>query len=133
MSKQEREYYRSADVLVTNARVELRGRTFAMANVTAVNMVTMRSPLRGFPLGIFLGGGLFTLTGLLAISHEGGAILLAIGLVIATAGYAWWKAFKPSYSLNLSSTSGESRAMQSDNKKEIEQIVAAIKQAMIEC
>jgi uncharacterized protein DUF6232 len=132
MPQQEREYYRSADVLVTNARVEMGSRTFAMANLTAVSMATMRSPLRGFPLGIFLGGGLIAVTGLLAIGNEGGAVLLPTCLVIAIGGYAWWKTFKPSYSLNLSSTSGESRAMQSHNREEIEQIVAAIKQAMVE-
>jgi Family of unknown function (DUF6232) len=131
MSQQETEYYQSADVLVTNARVEMGGRTFAMANVTAVSIATMRSPLRGFPLGIFLGGGLITLAGLFAIGNEGGAVLLPIGLMIAIAGYAWWKTFKPSYFLNLSSTSGELRAMQSHNREEIEQIVAAIKQAMV--
>jgi hypothetical protein len=50
MSEQEQEYYRSSEVLIMNTRAELGGRTFAMANITAVSMGTRTNPRHGCAL-----------------------------------------------------------------------------------
>ncbi len=130
MSQQEKEYYRAGNVLITNARAEMGGRTFAMANVTAVSMATAK-PSPGCAFVLLALGALVGIAGLASIA-DGGIVALAIGVVIAAVGFAWLKSLKPAYSVNLGSASGESRAMQSQNREEIEQIVDAIKRAIVE-
>jgi hypothetical protein len=131
MSQQEREYYRADDVLVTNARAEMGGRTFAMANVTAVSMGTGRNPRQGCASALLAIGGVIAFTGLLAIGKGGGGWLV-VGLVMFVAACMWWNTLKPVYTVDISSASGESRALQSYDREKIEPIVAAIKQAMID-
>lgn len=68
MSQQEKEYYRSGNVLVTNARAEMGARTFAMANVTAVSMATTH-PSPGCAIALLAVGALVALDGLAAIGR----------------------------------------------------------------
>jgi hypothetical protein len=132
MAEREQEYYRSGEVLITNRRAELGGQTFAIAKITAVSMATMSSLRANCVLGLVPGAGFLVLIGILTIETEGGAFLFLLGLLIATPDMIWWIGMKLSYSVNISSASGESKAMQSHNKEEIEHIVAAIKQAISE-
>jgi hypothetical protein len=57
---------------------------------------------------------------------------ILLGLAIALGCLFWRSRLKPPYAVNLSSASGESRALQSKDKEKVERIVAAIKQAIIE-
>jgi Family of unknown function (DUF6232) len=133
MSEQEQEYYRSSEVLITNTRAELGDRTFAMANITAVSMGTRTNPRHGCAFVLFAIGFVIVVTGLAEISiSKGGEGWLLLGLIIVGVVVVWWITLKPFYTVNISSASGESRAMQSHNKEDIEHIVAAIKQAIIE-
>lgn len=127
MADQEKEYYRSGNVLITNTRAELGGRTFAMANVTAVSMATTGSST--FGPAVLLAAAV--LVGSMGLSR-GGAQQLVVGAVMAALAIWWIRSLKPTYSVNLGSASGESKALQSQNKAEIEQVVAAIQQAIIE-
>lgn len=130
MAEGEREYYKSGNVLVTATRAEMGGRTFAMANVSAVSMSSTK-PSPGCALLLLVGGALIALGGLGSL-RDGGVGALIGGLVMAGLGFLWWRSLKTVYSVNLGSASGEAKAMQSTNREDIEQIVAAIKQAMID-
>jgi hypothetical protein len=125
----EKAYYRSGEVLITNTRAEIAGRTFAMANITAVSLVTI-NPSLGGPIALLVIGGCFALLGIPTLAGIGG-VFLVMGIAAIVAGCAWWSTLKRSYAVNLSSASGESRAMQSQNREEIEPIMAAITQAII--
>lgn len=134
MAQPEKEYYRSGNVLVTNARAEMGGRTFAMANVTAVSMATITPQTKGCALQLLLGGAGFALITLIAIvaGRSNHISYIVIGLLMAGTGFVWRQSLKVTYAVNLGSASGESRAMESKNRAEIERIVAAIKRAIIE-
>jgi len=51
---------------------------------------------------------------------------------VAAAGFAWKNSQRPKHWVSLGSASGESRAMESPDKDEIEAIVNAIKRAIVE-
>lgn len=126
MNQPEKQYYASHNVLVTSARAVMGGRTFAMANVTAVSPSVTR-PRRGIPLMLLI-VGVFTAIGSLSSS----IVLALVGLVLAVGGGFWLKSLKPTYAVNIGSASGESRAMASQDWNEIAAIVAAITQAIVE-
>jgi Family of unknown function (DUF6232) len=129
----EKEYYRAGAVLITNTRAELGGCTFAMANITAVSMAPAPNAAGcGCLAALLVGGGFIAVIGLLAINSDIGVHMLLVGLMMAIIGGVGWAIMVPSYTVNISSASGESRAMQSNDKAEIERIVGAIKQAIIE-
>jgi hypothetical protein len=109
-------------LLITNTRAEMGGRTFAMANITAVSMGTADPAPAGCPITLLIVGAVSALIGIPTLTSFGG-IFLAIGIAAFVGGSVWWKERKPSYSVNISSASGESRAMQSQNREEIEAIV----------
>jgi Family of unknown function (DUF6232) len=102
-----------------------------MANVTAVSMGTRRNPRQGCASALLAIGGVIAFAGLLAIDKGGGGWLV-VGLVMFVATCVWWNTLKPVYTVDISSASGESRALQSYDREKIEPIVAAIKQAMID-
>lgn len=130
MAEGEREYYKAGNVLVTSTRAEMDGRIFAMANVSAVSM-TSTKPSPGCALLLLIGGILAALGGITQIQDNGPGTLIA-GVVAAALGFFWWRSLKTVYSINLGSASGETKGMQSTKRGDIEDIVAAIKQAMID-
>jgi hypothetical protein len=88
MSQEEREYYRAGDVLVTNTRAGLGGRTFAMANITAVSMGTRVNSLRGCAFVLLYVGVVLAVVALAAggsggvAGFLGGAAGFLVGLLI---------------------------------------------------
>jgi hypothetical protein len=125
-------YYSDGEFQVTNARAVLRGKTYAMANITSV-AVGAKEKSRWWivliSLGVFL--GLF----LVAQSFVNWSILLpvvglpALGLGIFLAVSLPRKYI---YTVRIGSASGETDALASTNKEHIEKIVKAMNQAIIE-
>lgn len=120
----EETYFSSDGVRVTNARFIVHGETYSMANVTSVK--TGRSdPSRKGPL-VTSGIGVFAL---LAGSESGAGIVL--GLALIGAGIWWWQQQSPTYSVLLSSASGEVRALSSRNEELVQKVVESINQAIV--
>ena len=139
MSEPEQEYYRSGDVLVTNTRAEMDGRTFAMANITAVSMTPVPNRGAGCLVGLAIVGGLFIMLMGFSVTNTTNNLFLTNKLFLILLGFAifvgclfWQSRLKPTYVVNISSASGESKALQSKDKENIERIVAAITQTIIE-
>ena len=122
-------FYNTGNVVVTNARAVMAGKTYALANVSSVRKVRI-------PVNYNLPGGLIGI-GVLALfagfgsggSSTGtclgvGALLIIVGIVIAVL-------MKPYYAVVLGSASGETQSMSSRNEAEIDQITAAISNAIV--
>jgi len=124
----EKIYYQKGNVLVTSTRAEMAGKTLVMSNITSVSLAQI-SPDTGCATWVMLGGGLLILLSLMGFKEMWSLAL--IGAVIAVVGYLVMPK-ETTYAVNLSSSSGEIRVLQSPNKAYIEEIISAIKQAIID-
>lgn len=121
----ERTYYSHSGVLVTSTRAVMTGKTYAMANITSV-VLAEETPGAGCGC-LFMGlGGLFCV-GFASVET---VVVGVVGLVIAGAGVAL--AQQKNYVVQIGSASGEIQAFRSSNREQIERIVAAVNQAIVE-
>ena len=126
----EKEYLKQGNIVITNSRAVLGGKTYSMANVTSVAIGEQSGRGCGFLLIAF---GIIAV--LLALAGGGfmpggtaGGLLVALILL----GVGIWITLSKSYTVRIGSASGESDGMTSRNRGEIEQIVEAMNQAIIE-
>jgi hypothetical protein len=104
---------------VTNTRIIVPGKTYAMAGITSVRSETV-SAKRGWAICTALIG-----LCLLAAREPGwGIILLIVGVL-------WAFALKDSYAVAVNSASGEIHAVVSKDQKYISKIVQAVNQAIV--
>ncbi|WKA57798.1 DUF6232 family protein [Planococcus shenhongbingii] len=115
---QEKIFFQSENVLISNTRMNLGGTTYATANVTSVSTLEAKP---GRKLEIILG-----LIGLVALTETflGGIILIALAVLI-------FKFKKTKYIVKLSSSANEKDALWSTDKNFVHSVVEAINEAMI--
>jgi hypothetical protein len=108
-------------VSVSTSRFIVSGQTYAMSGITSVKSYKS-DPSRKGPiiLGII---GLLLLTGELSTK--------IVGLLMIGGAVAWFKSLKPTYSVLLSSASGEVRALSSQDESYISRVVEALNDAII--
>jgi hypothetical protein len=116
-------------VFVSNSRYITGGQTYAMAGVTSVKM-SAEQPSRKGPVIAMILGGLFILGGMDSLIH-GNPVVLLFGVLLFALGLWVFKKRVPIYSVFLRSASGEQRVNQSTVREFIEQIVAALNQAIV--
>jgi hypothetical protein len=116
-------------VFVSNSRYITAGQTYAMAGVTSVKMF-VEQPSRTGPVITMILGGLLILGGLESLMH-GNPLVLLVGVVLFALGLWIFKKRVPIYSVLLHSASGEQKVNQSTVRGFIEQIVAALNQAIV--
>ena len=125
-------YLSKNDVVITNARAVMGGKTYAMANITSVSMGQIPANttigLYLIIFGIVIGGCGFSL-GSSSSSNMLGALIFAALLIAA--GVAVFLTAKPSYTVKLGSASGETHALNSKNMADVKQIVDAMNTAII--
>lgn len=131
-------YYQSGSVLITSTRAEMAGRTFVMSNITSVSLVEI-PPTPGCIIALLLGlsaGVVLAVLGFVTILISGistsTASLIFLGVFFALFAFLWLRSLKTEYAVNLMSASGENRVVQSTDRKRIEEIVSAVKQAIID-
>lgn len=118
-------------VRITNARVIVGETTYSLANITSMRKVISE------PWGVALIlVGIVGFVGFVAFD-EPFALLLAlvgmfVGVVVLPIGIFWWFGQKPIYQLHLSSASGETTALDTEDKNRVEKIVQAINEAIIQ-
>lgn len=130
----EKTYYQSTNVLITSTRVEMAGKTFVMSNITSVSLATI-PPSSGCATLLLGMGVIMLLIGLIGVmgGDFDSLVISVVGVaILGLPGLLWLRSLKTEYAVNLSSASGETRAMQSGDRKQIEEIVAAIKEAIID-
>ena len=115
---QEKVFFQSENVFISNTRMNLGGTTYATANVTSVSSFESKP---GRKLEIILG-----LIGLISFSQTvlGAIILLALAVVI-------FMMKKTKYIVRLSSSANEKDALWSTNREFIDSVIEAINQAII--
>lgn len=128
--KPERTYYQSGDVLITSTRAEIGGKTFVMSNITSVNL-EQNPPRYGCGILLIAGGMLSTIFGF-GMGSDSLLLFLLLGVVCVVLGILAYQAGKATYEVNLTSASGEVRVMESTNRQHLEEIIEAIKEAVID-
>jgi hypothetical protein len=120
-------YFQEGDVTITNARVIIANNTYSLSNITSVSMKPIQPNLI-FPLIILIAGFLLGLCGF-ANQSIGFLAFGSIGVII---GFAVMFLNKRKYGVRIGSASGESNALVSRDKDNIQKIVDAINTAIVE-
>ncbi len=130
---EEKTYYQDASVLVTNSRVILQGTTYAMTNITSVKMISKAPSLTGALIGV-IAGALGILCGIFGIIVEvnAGWLGIVLGVVFIGGAIFLFSKAKATYVVIVGSTSGEKQVFTSTNKEQIQKIIVAINQAIVE-
>jgi hypothetical protein len=118
--EQEQEFLNDKSVRVTDTRVVVNDRTFAMGQVTSVRS-TIRPPHRLTPVLMLLIGAV------IALDKQ----YLGIGLLAFLIGATWLLLARTRYTVHLKSASGEDEALTSPNQKFVDRVVAAINAAIV--
>jgi len=116
-------------VFISNSRYMSGGQTYAMAGITSVKM-TMEQPSRTGPVISMVIGGLFILGGLGSL-FRGNPFALLFGVALFLLGLWIFRKRVPIYRVVLHSSSGEQKATHSTIREFIEQVVAAVNQAIV--
>lgn len=130
----EKTFYQDADALVSNARVVMGSKTYALRNITSVNT-------REIPPNNTLGALLLIIGLFLGVIHVGvvsssvGAtvdpgIIVTSLLMIGAGAYQFFTA-KTTHLLLFSTSGNEVQAMASQDKKRIDKISNAVNEAII--
>lgn len=120
----EQTFFSKDGVRVTDARFIVHGETYSMANITSVK-TDKETPERTGPIATLGIGVLSFLFG------EFGVGFYVVGVILVIVGVAWWKGQSPTYSLLLSSASGEVKALASQNKDFIDKVEQSINEAIV--
>ncbi|MBY0378735.1 MAG: QacE [Gammaproteobacteria bacterium] len=102
----------------------MQSQTFAVSGITSVKL-GVDQPSKLIPILLIAIGGLGCVAGI----KEG---LINIWTLLFVFGIAWMFTLKSKYTVILATASGESKAVVSENKEFIEQIVAGLNKAIIE-
>jgi hypothetical protein len=116
-------------VFVSNSRFVYDGQTYAMSNVTSVK-TGMQTPSKTGPFISMIIGGVIVLFGF-SDFKDYGVVAMIIGLVIFFLGLIVFRSRVPTYFVILNSASGEHKSKPSVVLSDIEEIVAALNQAIV--
>jgi hypothetical protein len=116
----EKTFYQDSDVMVTQSRFIVGGKTYAMRNISSVHVGKIE-PSR-------VGAGLLLLFGMLLCFSDSSR---AVGIVLVVLSAVWLFLLKNKYAVRISSNSGEANSLVSKNQSYISQIVAAVNDAMV--
>lgn len=115
----EKTFLSTQGATVTNTRIIVPGKTYAMAGITSVRSTEI-SAKRGWPIFMAIIGAI-----LLASQQFGWGIFLLAG------GIIWAIALKNSYAVAVNSASGEVQAVVSKDQEYIASIVQAVNEAIV--
>jgi hypothetical protein len=115
------------NVKITNLRAIIGTKTYAMSNVTSVNL--SKKTESNAPVFLILGGILIGIIGLTNVRDYMGCLILAVLLV--GGGILASKTAKPTYMVQIGSSSGESNILESQDADHIKRIVASMNDAIV--
>ncbi len=119
--------YEKGSTRITNSRAVLGPTTYAMNNITSVSLA--KEEPSGCIAWALMGIGLFA--GIIGIAAEiSGAIF--IGVIFFILGVLVFNSNKPSFIVRIGSASGETDGLRSQDQQEIQEVVEAINEAIIQ-
>ncbi len=121
-------YSDTKGVRITNARLIVGTTTYAMRNISSVG-AGITKPSLFWPLILIIVGLLIFVATVEDPLHSTRFLILAVLLILA--GIVAWRGSKPTYHLRVSSSSGESTALSSDDKEYVGKVVQAVNEAII--
>jgi len=127
----EKTLFEKTGVKVTTKRAIIGAKTYAMSDITSVNMKSKAPSPVGFIMKM---AGFPTLVCALVLwsSERGPAYtLLVIFLLLVVVGYFIYRNARTRYAVIIGSSSGESNALQSDDEAFIENVVTAVNDAIV--
>ncbi len=113
-------FYKNGSVSVTQSRFIVGDKTYAMRNISSVQ-IGIITPSR--TLGI-----LFVIIGVLLAFNEAARV---VGLIIAVIAGVYAYSLKDKYSVRISTNSGETDGLISEKRQYIQEIVNALNEAMV--
>ncbi len=128
----ERVFFNEGGITVTSTRFMVYSQTFAVANISSVELAEVPQSVAGWVvLAIF--GGLVALYGIAAIVQfpAVGIVFFLIGGVAASAGILGAAKQKSYFIVALRTSAGEIKTCQSKDEMAIRRIVAALNQAIV--
>ncbi len=123
--------YSDSDVTVTTSRIQCGGMTYELRNITAVKMGEAHPNAIPTLLAIAIGMCLLV-TALARLEFNPAAVSLFIaGIALVAFAARHVHQLTPDYCLLISSLSGEIKAFTSKDRKQVEQIVAGVNEALV--
>lgn len=123
--------YEQGDIKITNLRAVFGNKTYAISNITSVEKGSI-PPSNGLALILIIVGVMFSFLAFIANASVRLGMLL-LGVVMALGGFgSMFLGSKTEYYVQFASSAGEVRAYSSDNQNEIESIVKAINNAIVQ-
>ena len=116
------------NVKITNLRAVIGAKTYAMSNVTSVNMGTKATS--NAPLSIIL-IGIILIIGSYVIGFRDSVGCLAVALLLIVVGVYLAKNAKTTFIVRIGSASGESNILEAQDKAYIKRIVDALNEAIV--
>ncbi len=117
-------------IRVTNARFIAGRRTYAMHGITAVSFHVKRqgwiAPLLLAAIALF-----FSVVVLSPGADDALVPLICVSLIMWFFTFALWFGLRPSYSVRLTTASGESEALTSRDRARIQRVIDALNDAIV--
>ena len=114
-------FFQDNDVLITQSRIVIFGKTYAMRNISSVSITQESKLFLKISSTIIL---VFALSGFFLEEYLIGIIALGIAVIMLLNS-------KDEYIVVISSNSGDNNALKSKNRDYIESIIEAINEAII--
>ena len=133
---EERIFFNEGGVSVSNARFIVNGQTYAMNAVTSVKQ-GVNHPSHAGPFIFGLLGLIVSAAGFQVHSGGGAAwsqdqvSAVVIGFILVAAAIFWGYQEKSEYIVVLSTSSGESQALKSNDRLHVESIIGALNQSIV--
>lgn len=116
--QQERVFFQDSNVTITQSRYIANGTTYAMRNISSVDVFKVPLKYTAETILIILGVGLLPLFGL-------GLIFIIWAIIMSNKK-------KPNYAVRITTNAGETNSFISPEKEYIQKIVNAINEAIIQ-
>lgn len=122
-------------IKITNLRAIIAEKTYSVANITAVEAIE-QPPSGAAPGCLMLIGVIALLMSLPTLFNnrawDNNYTAIIVGVIFTLAGSILFRNAKPIYILQISTASGEVKALTSQDKNHIHAIAAALNQAIIQ-
>lgn len=128
VTPEEKTIYEQGNIKISNLRAVFGEKTYAMSNITSVSK-SSDTPNGCFVIGLILGG---LLAGVFGLSDGLDWTWIISGVVLFGAGIALARSTRANHTLQIGSSSGEIKALTSQDETLIKELVDAVNKAIIQ-